>query len=314
MCSVPPHETETPYEVEVFRILFHPFHQTWAEPLFLICRLDLLAAFRAASQPQSDQVATHNIAMIVLDTLRLDVAQESLAAGQTPVIAEQLNKGWTHAHTPGAFTYAAHQAFFAGFLPTPASPGPHERLFAARFAGSETTTGNTCCFEEPDIVSGLAVRGYHTLCVGGVGFFNKQTKLGCVLPGHFAESLWRPEFGVTDPDSTGKQVAFLQERLATFDQRLFLYLNVSAPHQPNYFYAQESGPDSIASHASALAYADSQLNGLFAALSALDDTFVILCSDHGTAYGEDGFVGHRNSHPSVMNVPYGHFILPAQRG
>jgi len=39
--------------------------------------------------------------------------------------------GWERRHSPASFTYAAHQAFFAGFLPTPASPGPHPRLFAA---------------------------------------------------------------------------------------------------------------------------------------------------------------------------------------
>ena len=60
----------------------------------------------------------------------------------------------------GTFTYAAHHAFFAGFLPTPTSPGPHPRLFAARFAGSETTTDQTAVFDAPDIVTGLSQRGY----------------------------------------------------------------------------------------------------------------------------------------------------------
>jgi hypothetical protein len=38
-------------------------------------------------------------------------------------------------------------------------------------------------------------------------------------------------------------------------------------------------------------------------------TLVILCSDHGTAYGEDGYFGHRVSHPVVWTVPYAEFIL-----
>ena len=31
-------------------------------------------------------------------------------------------------------------------------------------------------------MSGLRGRGYHTVCVGGVGFFNKLSPLGTVLP------------------------------------------------------------------------------------------------------------------------------------
>ncbi len=95
---------------------------------------------------------------------------------------------------------------FAGFLPTPAAPGQHPRLFAARFAGSETSTGSTFVFDAPDIVAGLAQIGYHTACIGGVGFFNKQTPLSRVLPGLFAESHWEPRLGVTDPRSTEHQV------------------------------------------------------------------------------------------------------------
>ncbi len=36
----------------------------------------------------------------------------------------------------------------------------------------------------------------------------------------------------------------------------------------------------------------------------------ILCSDHGTAYGEDGYHGHRLGHPVVWTVPYAEFLLP----
>ena len=65
----------------------------------------------------------------------------------------------------------------------------------------------TCVFDAPDIVYGLQQRGYHTACIGGVGFFNKRSPLGQVLPGLFAESHWQENFGVTDPRSTENQVA-----------------------------------------------------------------------------------------------------------
>ena len=123
----------------------------------------------------SQLIGSHDVLFVTLDTLRFDVATQALECGETPNFARLLPRGrWERRHSPASFTYAAHHAFFAGFLPTPAIPGPHPRLFAARFGGSETTTGRTCVFEAPDLVTGLASRGYHTICIGGVGFFNRQ--------------------------------------------------------------------------------------------------------------------------------------------
>src|ERR1700677_469754 len=126
-------------------------------------------------------VGNRDIVFLTLDTLRFDVAAECFARGETPRLAELFPAGWEERHTPGSFTYAAHHSFFAGFLPTPKAPPWPPRLFAARFAGSETTGPETCVFETADVVAGLRLRGYHSICIGGVGFFNKQSPLGCVL-------------------------------------------------------------------------------------------------------------------------------------
>lgn len=256
-----------------------------------------------------------DVLLITLDTLRFDVAEQALDAGQTPTLAALLPGGqWERRHSPGSFTYAAHQAFFAGFLPTPASPGPHARLFASRFQGSETTTEQTALFDEPDIVAGLATRGYHTLCIGGVGFFNKLTPLGRVLPDLFHESHWSPEMGVTDPNSTRHQVDQVLTSLGRLDmdKRAFIFLNVSALHQPNCMYAEGETADSPTTQAAALAYVDSQLPPLFAALCRRGGTLCIVTSDHGTAYGEDGYHGHRLAHRVVWDVPYAEFLLPGE--
>jgi hypothetical protein len=257
-------------------------------------------------------VGTHDILLMTLDTLRYDVARDLLAGERTPNLAQVLPGGmWELRHSPGSFTYAAHQAFFAGFLPTPATPGQHPRLFAARFAGSETTTGTTFVFDTPDIVTGLAQNGYHTVCIGGVGFFNKQTPLSRALPGLFAESHWEPHLGVTDPHSTEHQVRLAVDILehTPRDRRIFLFINVSALHQPNRHYLPGAIEDTLASHAAALAYVDSQLPPLFDALRRRGPVLAIVCSDHGTAYGEDGYTGHRLAHPVVWNVPYAEFLL-----
>ena len=255
-----------------------------------------------------------DVVLITLDTLRHDAAQRCFERGELTVLGRHLPRtGWQARHTPGSFTYAAHQAFFAGFLPTPTHPGPHPRLFALDFPGSESIIAQTAVFTDcADIVAGFAGRGYHTVCIGGTGFFNGMTPLGSVLPGMFNEAHWQPGFGVTSRDSTERQVALAVSRLADEDlraRRCFLFLNVSAIHQPNRHYLEGAIEDGIDSHCAALRYADSALAPLFAALRERGGAFVIVCSDHGTAYGEDGHTGHRHAHPVVMTVPYAHFLL-----
>jgi hypothetical protein len=258
-------------------------------------------------------VGTHDILLMTIDTLRHDVAADALQRGETPNLAAILPGGrWERRHTPGSFTYAAHQAFFAGFLPTPAVPGRHPRLFAARFEGSETTAETTFVFDAPDIVTGLTSAGYHTVCIGGVGFFNKQTPLSRALPGLFAESWWSPELGVACPASTANQVALALQRIAALpkERRLFLFLNISACHQPNRHYLPGAESDTAESQRAALAYVDGQLPPLFDALRQRGPALAVITSDHGTAYGEDGYQGHRLAHPVVWEVPYMEAVLP----
>ncbi|PRP91254.1 hypothetical protein ENSA5_56670 [Enhygromyxa salina] len=261
-------------------------------------------------------VGTHDLVLLTLDTLRFDVAERALLEGRTPWLSALLDRtparAWERRHTPGSFTWAAHQAFFAGFLPTPIEPGPHPRLFAMAFAGSETTTEQTAVFDAPDLVSGLRGRGYHTICAGGVGFFNEQTPLGRVLPELFDEHRWCPEFGVTARDSTRSQVAWACERIAAQpdDRRVFCFVNVSALHQPNCHYLPGRERDDPETQAAALAYVDGELGPLFEALRRRAPVLAIVCSDHGTAYGEQGHVGHRLAHPVVWEVPYAEVLLP----
>ena len=58
---------------------------------------------------------------------------------------------------------------------------------------------------------------------------------------------------------------------------------------------------------------DTRAGGLLAVLDGLPAAeratwLIIVCSDHGTLYGEDGYVGHRIAHPIVTNVPYAEIL------
>ncbi|MCB1588964.1 MAG: STM4013/SEN3800 family hydrolase [Xanthomonadales bacterium] len=275
--------------------------------------------FDEAATDMNAVVGSHDVILITLDTLRFDAAAKAFAQGKLPVLG-----GWPPAagfecrHTPANFTYAAHQAFLTGFLPTPVRPfargSAHPRLLALAFAGSESTTGNTFVFSQgANLPEAFAHLGYRTICIGGVGFFNKRNPLGSVIPDMFHESFWEPQFGVADRTSTEAQVALAVRLLQASTQRVFMLLNVSAIHQPNRHYlddSPEAGPDDLTSHEAALHYVDQAIAPLFDELARRGPAFVILCSDHGTAYGEEGYFGHRLAHPVVMHVPYAHFVIP----
>ena len=118
--------------------------------------------------------------------------------------------------------------------------------------------------------------------------------------------------GVTSSTSTELQVELACARIAKLaaSQRVFLFLNVSALHQPNCIFAPPATEDSPATQAAALAYVDRHLPALLAAMAHRAPVLCILTSDHGTAYGEDGYWGHRIGHQTVWTIPYAEFILP----
>ena len=273
-----------------------------------------------------------DIVLITLDTLRFDVAQQLWSQDQIPNLSNYLGiDGWECRHTPASFTYAAHHAFFSGFLPTPASPGRHPRLYASQFGGSETIDDRTFVFSEPTLPESLSAIGYQTICIGGTGFFNPDNSLGQVLPGLFDEAYWSPELGVVDRSSETNQIQLALNCLKKADDTpVFLFINVSAIHQPNWFYDVSKKPtprtssenveqpqpqDDLQSHGAALSAVDQALEPLFAFFEnreKIEDqrkAFFIVCSDHGTAYGENGFVGHRCAHEVIWNVPYTEFVI-----
>ena len=258
-----------------------------------------------------EALGSRDVLFVTFDTLRFDVAERAMRQGQTPTLARLLPGGrWEKRHSPGSFTYSAHHAFFAGFLPTPSQPGTHERLFALRFPGSETCGPRTCVFDASNIIDGFAQAGYHTACVGGVGFFNKLTPLGCVLPSLFAESHWRRDLGVTIKESPANQFACALKLIDAqpLDRRLFVFVNLSAMHRPNSHYLPGATRDTPETQGAALAAVDVALADFVSRITQRD-WLCVFCSDHGEAYGEDDYAGHRLAHEVVWTVPYAEFLL-----
>lgn len=274
-------------------------------------------------------VGKDDILFLSLDTLRYDVAYEEYLAGNLPNLCR--NDGWEKRHAPGTFTYPAHHSIFAGFFPTSSDYTPsHERewLFLNKKMARTILKGkDSFMYEGNNFVEGLAKVGYKTICIGGVIFFSKIEGVCSVFPDMFEESYWHPKFGVTNPKSAEEQVSFAIKLLEEIDkeQRVFLFINFSAMHGPNYYYLDKyqskesnhnsnknsmaSKLDSIESQKAALRYVDKSLETLFKHMKKRNRTFCIALSDHGTCYGEDGYRGHNLPHEKVWTVPYKRFFL-----
>lgn len=255
-----------------------------------------------------------DIMFVCLDTLRYDAAIGEESGGGTPV----LNRYgvWEKRQAPANFTYPSHHAIFSGFLPVKEETrnlAEREKLFFPKNAGAgKKIPKGTYAFETSNLVQGLHKDGYDTWCVGGVSFFDKRTDMGKVFPSFFEKSYWNPSFSCPVKESTANQVDFIINKLenCTDTRKIFLYLNVSSIHYPNYFYQEGTKKDSLETHRAALRYTDAQLGRLFDAWrDRRGETFVICFSDHGTCYGEDGFMFHGVNHPAVTTVPYKHFFL-----
>ena len=82
------------------------------------------------------------------------------------------------------------------------------------------------------------------------------------------------------------------------------------PGSPNCFFLPGAAADSVEAQAAALSYVDRCLPPLLAEMQRRAPLLAIFTSDHGTAYGEEGYAGHRVAHPVVWTVPYAEFVLP----
>jgi hypothetical protein len=246
-------------------------------------------------------IGSHDVLFVVLDSLRFDVAARAMEDGRTPCLAALFPDGWEERHSPATFTLPAHTAFFSGFLPT---PGP--RLFRARLPGRAAEAG--CLdFDTETWVEELASRGYRTICVGGVTFFNPGTALGRILSRRFQDAYWRPDFGPASRVSTVRQAELVESlvREAPPTEPFLLFVNVSATHEPTWIFANGTRRDSANTQAAALEQADAPVGRIVQALVDRGRPLLaIVASDHGDAFGEDGVRGHLIPHETVFTVPF----------
>jgi hypothetical protein len=254
-----------------------------------------------------DILPRESLAIITIDSLRYDVA----VSADTPNIKSMFSacgvKGWQKVGAHGTYTLPSHISMFhAGIMPCDNReevPGPYnrekERIFKAQLAWERTTGAKFPTPAAPNIVKGFGKMGYRTVGVGGVNWFNNRFITSDFWGKHyFSEFYWDEGFSETDPASFMNQIYKIKSLGLKDRQRpLFFFLNIASTHTPYMGFGR-----SAEGQRKALEYVDRHIPLLF---EDLPDSFVLmLLSDHGECFGEDGLWGHGFYHPRIMEVPF----------
>jgi len=260
-----------------------------------------------------------NVLLLTYDSCRLDVMQ----AAQTPVLDSFAVV--RSAQSPANFTYAAHLAFFAGILPNCNDEIAYYNRFSKQLMGL-TDMGETNVVKDSliqlqsdrSLIHAFRAAGYQTVGAGAMNWFRQAT-----LTDAFSKFL----FTGTNANS---QIDFLFSEI-DLTCPFFGFINFGETHYP---YSYEGKTDhcrvdvrarrmtwppkqqgstvgkdcpAFQHQVRAAEYLDTRLPRLFSGLP--DNTIVILCADHGEAFGEDGFWGHGVNHQVILEVPLAIFRL-----
>ncbi|EDI2640799.1 hypothetical protein CDG34_14470, partial [Salmonella enterica subsp. enterica serovar Kentucky] len=116
-----------------------------------------------------------HILFIVLDSLRYDIALQEQTAGNTPNLNHYGQ--WTKCEAAGNFTWPSHHAMFSGFMPKPIDDTVNQTmLFFPKDIGlGRKGPKNAFAFDDATWIKSLENKGYQTICIGGVSFFNNRS-------------------------------------------------------------------------------------------------------------------------------------------
>ncbi len=220
------------------------------------------------------------------------------------------------AMAPGYFTYGSHAAMFMGFTPGIAElPEPFVnpkfckilKITGTGFPGKGTEyiklTGK-------DIINGFKNQGYRTLGTSGVGWFDVNTASGKQLTQDFDDFYF-----TGNTASLANQLTWLSAQLQKTSDPTFVFINIGETHVPYYFegapWDKNNNPcipfsetndaaECSKRQKACLEYIDQTISGL---LEAFASSSILICSDHGDCWGEDGLWEHGFHHERVLTVP-----------
>lgn len=280
-------------------------------------------------------MSTENVLFVTLDSCRLDVA----LAACTPNL-DSIGS-FTACDATATFTLPAHFCFFSSFLPVPLEPtrflGRYDRLWRS-YAARPTNKAVYQWIDRSTVTEHYRAKGYHVHGIGGVQFFDPRIRSN-LLPQLFDTFDYHSLRSVEDSDSddtvlTAAAMLAGVKQMPT-EQPFFLFANLSETHYPYVSpdctrdratisaltVIREALPDKRHIRIPARALKDLLRPAHMRQVEAVEwidrcfgevvrvlhsmprPTLVIVCSDHGESFGEQGLVGHGHSGPEVMAVP-----------
>ena len=257
------------------------------------------------------QANPNSVLFITLDSCRYD----TFAQAEVP---RMRRIGPVHrAQAPSYFTFGSHASMFMGFTPgianveSPLINPKFGKIFKLAGAGFPGHTDKGFNLEGPNIIAGFKAIGYFTIGSGAVGWFNPETPTARMLTDQFDEF-----FFPGDTWSLKRQISWISEQLdARANGPGFVFLNVGETHVPYYhegaawdpqdnpcvpFQTIDRSADCRVRQQACVEFVDRELDPL---LDRFSGASIVLSSDHGDCWGEDGLWEHGISHEMTLTVP-----------
>ena len=251
-----------------------------------------------------------DVLFVTLDSCRFDTFEHAYSNNLIPNIR---SVGTLHkAKAPSHFTYGSHSAFWMGFTPgvtksRKALLNPKAgKLFRMSHSGLAKSAHDSFILHGRNIVDGFNNKGYLTLGTGAVEWFNPSTQTGSVLGSdfnqfYFSGNTWNLE----------SQIRWIEQCLENNakSQNVFCFINIGETHVPYWhkgagwerwpspcipFGGERCNADeSSRRQLLCLQWIDKKISGL---LKLFSNSTILICSDHGDCWGEDGLWEHGISH------------------
>ena len=251
-----------------------------------------------------------SLLLITLDSCRFD----TLSSCSVPVISAV---GPIHkVMAPSYFTYASHAAMFVGFTPgdglsQEAIVNPKcGKLVRLHGGGSPSRANDRFVLRGRSMMEGFNNAGYLTAGTGAVKWFDDSSDVGRLLVQDFQHYMY-----AGNAWSLRKQLQWLSETVGGARRPVFAFINIGETHVPYYyegapwsnadvtcraFASSNNAVESARRQAACLTWVDQAIAPVVGAFSKAN---IMICGDHGDAWGEGGVWEHGFHHPKVMEVP-----------
>ena len=251
-----------------------------------------------------------SLLLITLDSCRFD----TLSSCSVPVIS---GVGPIHkVMAPSYFTYASHAAMFVGFTPgdglsQEAIVNPKcGKLVRLHGGGSPSRANDRFVLRGRSMMEGFNNAGYITAGTGAVKWFDDSSDVGRLLVQDFQHYMY-----AGNAWSLRKQLQWLSETVGGARRPVFAFINIGETHVPYYyegapwsnadvtcraFASSNNAVESARRQAACLTWVDQAIAPVVGAFSKAN---IMICGDHGDAWGEGGVWEHGFHHPKVMEVP-----------